>query len=175
MNIYKEHSQNICYEPEHYNEETQPVHTVKNDSCKRWFYVQWPKKNCFTGLLSCPGCNAFFKRVRCLNKRNDIPISSKVARLDVSSKYQHKFLSPLREDDLKSEYNGKLTNIKTKCSTGKKNLTRRITECWNAGCCNNNQPEVPGRPRKKLGWSWRRKQCRYNGLIERNLGKRHFW
>ena len=95
MNIYKEHSQNVRYEPEHYNEETQPVHTVRADSCKRWFYVQRPKKNTFTGLLSCPGCNAFFKRVRCLNKRNDIPISSKVARLDVSSKYQYKFLSPL--------------------------------------------------------------------------------
>ena len=95
MEAYSEHSKHVRYQPHQYTEEKKPVHTVRVKSCKRWFYVQRAKKNTFTGLISCPECNSFFKRVRRLNKKNDISDAEKVARLDVSSKYPYKYLSPL--------------------------------------------------------------------------------
>ena len=85
MEAYSEHSKHIRYQPHQYTEEKKPVHTVRVQSCKRWFYVQWAKKNTFTGFISCPGCNSFFKRVCRLNKKSGISDTEKVARLNIQS------------------------------------------------------------------------------------------
>ena len=93
-NIYDEHTRNIRYVPNHYAEETKPVHAVRTDSCKRWFYMKRRRQNPITQQLSCPDCNAFFRYVRRSNSRNDIPDTQRHSRLDISSKFQYKFLSP---------------------------------------------------------------------------------
>ena len=43
------------------------------------------KKNTFTGFISCPGCDSFFKRVCRLNKKCGISDTEKVARLNIQS------------------------------------------------------------------------------------------
>ena len=92
--IYDEHTGNIRYTPKDYVEEASPCHVVRTGKCKRWFYARTAKKNLITNQVSCPECNLFFRCKRRSNSRNDIPSSKKMSRLDVSSTFLHKFLSP---------------------------------------------------------------------------------
>ena len=132
---YCDHSANIRYQPQHYTEEMVPNNVVRADSCKRWFYMQSPKKNSVTGLLSCPECNVFFRRVRRLNKKNDIPKSKKMTRLDVSSQFPFKFLSPVsakrrRNRARESRKNDKRKLVRLNAQLEKTNVT--LEEAQNA-------------------------------------------
>ena len=132
---YCDHSANIRYQPQHYTEEMVPNNVVRADSCKRWFYMQRPKKNSVTGLLSCPECNVFFRRVRHLNKKNDIPKSKKMTRLDVSSQFPFKFLYPVsakrrRNKARESRKNDKRKLVRLNAQLEKTNVT--LEEAQNA-------------------------------------------
>ncbi len=91
---YDNESQNIRYTPQCI-ERTHPFQSFHSKKCEKWFFCanSRQKRNAYE-IPVCSNCSQFLRHIRQLNKKNDISEAEKQARLEPSSTYNWKFLSP---------------------------------------------------------------------------------
>ena len=91
--IYQKYSTHVRYKPDHIVKDISS-HSVRSSVCSRWFYSERTDTNKLTGTLTCPACTKSFRQVRKSDKRNNISEDKKKSRLQSSSTFPYKFMSP---------------------------------------------------------------------------------